>query len=79
MGGRSWLKPSEYRHIGGRGSKIAQKTVMIFERSIIVSTKIWIIHVTFTNKPISFMFSQLLPTKKYMFSYLQEAFKIFDQ
>jgi len=29
MGGGGWLKTSEYRHIiGGRGSKIAQKTVI---------------------------------------------------
>jgi len=34
MGGG--LKPSEYRHIGGEGSKIAQKKKrhMIFERSL---------------------------------------------
>jgi len=27
-GGKGWLKTSEYRHIGGRGSKITQKNVI---------------------------------------------------
>jgi len=34
MEGGGWLKTSEYRHMGWRGYKIAQKAVnMIFERS----------------------------------------------
>jgi len=27
-GGRGWLKTSEYRHLGGRGFKMAKKTVI---------------------------------------------------
>jgi len=38
MGRGGWQKTSEYRHIGGRGSKIAQKKKkkrrMTFERSL---------------------------------------------
>jgi len=36
MGEKGWLKTSEYRHIGGRGFKIAQKKRHIFDRSLML-------------------------------------------